>query len=359
MKRLKYDFGENCFDLLRLFSAFQVMTQHIMRHIGGVDRLPDPFLWFNGVVILFCISGFLIPASMERSSGTWEFVKKRVFRVMPSLWICIAVGVVVAGLFCGFVFDKTFAVWFAGQLSTVQGLPQPDFISSFGTGTFNGSLWTIIYTIQFYLIIALVYRFLKNRKLFSWIMVLLFTMALNMAVPPLQAYFEATGNQVAKNIISHTCMTHLYIFFIGCFIYRYREKIVPVLAKTKLLCLLLLIARSLYCSKYGVRVGEYADMISVVLLCMLTVGIGYGFGKLRFKFDLSYGLYLYHMIVVGVFVQLGLKGEVWQIVSVYAISLLCAFASYFLIDRPIGKLSHKNKPKIKTPPPRIEEGSDF
>ena len=372
MKRLKeraqFEFGENCFDLLRLYSAFYVMTLHIMRHIRLREVAPA-FDWWNGVAILFCISGFLVPASMERSKGVWDFLKKRVLRIVPSLWVCIIVGVLVAVAFCGFVFDKTFAVWFAGQLVFIRDLPQPDFINNFGIGNFNASLWTIIFTVQFYIITAIVYRFMKNRKLFGWIAVLAVTLIMNLIVPHLQEILPEAG----RSLVSHSCLPYLYMYFAGWFMYRYREKIVPVLKRTKILCVILFIARSLYCQKFGVRIGEYMDIIQVLLLCMMTVGFGYSFGKIRFKFDLSYGLYLYHMIVVDVFVQLGLVGETKYILVVYAIALVCSLLSHYLVDDTVARLFKKSettkyKEIEKTPVPAVadtvqpaeeEEESDF
>lgn len=362
-EKARYEFANNCFDILRLYSAFFVMTTHIMRHIAQHEA-PDMFKWWNGVVILFCISGFLVPASMERSKGTWEFLKKRVLRIVPSLWICIIVGILTAVLFCGFVFDKQFVVWFLGQLGFIRDFPQPDFINNFGTGNFNGSLWTIIFTVQFYIITALIYRFMKNRRLWVWIAVLLFSMALNLITP----YLQQTLPQTGRIIVSHSCLPYFYMYFAGWMMYRYRDKIVPVLSHTKLLCALLFVLRALYCAKYDVRVGEYNDIIMVVLLCMLTVGVGYSFGKIRFKFDLSYGLYLYHMIVVDVFVQLGLVGDTKYVIAVYAIALVCSLLSYWLVDRPVGKIFKKTEsakyhdtpvesPQETTPEPHEE--ADF
>ncbi len=332
-KQIKYEFADNCFDLLRLYSAFYVMTLHIMRHVRG-QEVSHIFDWWNGVVVLFCISGFLVPASMERSKNIWEFLKKRVIRIVPSMWVCIIIGIVVAALFCGFMADKTFVTWFAGQLFFVRDLPQPDFISNFGIGNFQANLWTMIFTVQFYLITALIYKIMKDRKLWVWITVLGMSMALNLAVPYVQQVLPASW----KSIVSHSCLPYFYIYFAGWFIYRYREKIVPVLAKTKILCILLFIMRALYCEKHGVRIGEYQDMIQILLLCMLTIGFGYSFGKIRFKIDLSYGLYLYHMVIVDIFVQIGLVGNMMYAVAVYAIALLCAFASYYLVDDTVAKI---------------------
>lgn len=327
--------------MLRLFSAFHVMTQHIMRHVLLHETSPY-FNWWSGVVILFCISGFLVPASMERSKGVGEFLKKRVLRIIPSLWICIIVGVIVAAAFTGFVWDKTFTKWFIGQLVFIRDFPQPDFISAFGVGNFQGNLWTMIYTVQFYIITALIYGILKNRKIGVWIAVWVFAAALNIVTP----YVQSSVPVAVKNFISHTCLPFFYIYFTGWFIYRWREKIVPFLSRTKLLWALLIIARGLWCLKYDTRLGEYQDMIMVTLLCMLTVGVGYSFGKRRFKIDLSYGLYLYHMIIVDVFVQLGMVGNWGFVIAVYAASALAAIASYLIVDRNVARIFKKTE-KLK------------
>lgn len=111
--------------------------------------------------------------------------------------------------------------------------------------------------------------------------------------------------------------------------YRYREKIVPILSKTKILCVILFIARAIYCDRFGVRIGEYMDMIQVLLLCLMTVGFGYSFGKIRFKFDLSYGLYLYHMVVVDIFVQIGLVGNMVCCGGLCYCCIVCAYIALF------------------------------
>lgn len=340
-EQIKFDFANNCFDVLRLYSAFYVMTLHIFRHIR-LQEVSPVFDWWNGVVVLFCISGFLVPASMERSKNTWEFLKKRVLRIIPSLWVCIIVGVIVAAAFCGFVLNKTFVTWFLGQLVFIRDLPQPDFISNFGIGNFQANLWTMIFTVQFYIITAIIYRFLKNRKLWVWIFVMILSMALNLVVPHLQEILPETGR---LNTHIRVCRIFICILQVGlCTCYR--EKIVPILSKTKILCVILFIARAIYCDRFGVRIGEYMDMIQVLLLCLMTVGFGYSFGKIRFKFDLSYGLYLYHMVVVDIFVQIGLVGNMGYVAAVYVIAVLCALISHYLVDDTVSHIFNKKKSSI-------------
>ncbi len=329
----KYEFAENCFDLLRLYSAFYVMTLHIMRHVR-LEEVSHIFDWWNGVVVLFCISGFLVPASMERSKNAREFLKKRVLRIIPSLWVCIIAGIIAAAAFCGFEPTREFFKWFAGQLVFIRDLPQPEFINNFGIGNFQANLWTMIFTVQFYIITALIYPLLKNKRMWVWITVLAAAMVFNIAVPYVQEILPETG----RKIVSHTCLPYFYIYFAGWFMYRYRERIVPYLTHTKILCVILFILRALYCERMGVRVGDYQDMIQILLLCMLTIGIGYSFGKIRFKFDLSYGLYLYHMIVVDIFVQTGHVGSMRNVIAVYIIAFLCSVISHYLVDDTVAEV---------------------
>ena len=48
IRKKEFVFGENCFDLLRLYSAFYVMTLHIMRHVR-LREVSPVFDWWNGV----------------------------------------------------------------------------------------------------------------------------------------------------------------------------------------------------------------------------------------------------------------------------------------------------------------------
>ena len=58
---------------------------------------------------------------------------------------------------------------------------------------------------------------------------MILSMALNLVVPHLQEILPETG----RLIISHSCMPYFYMYFAGWFMYRYREKIVPILSKNK------------------------------------------------------------------------------------------------------------------------------
>ena len=100
-EQIKFDFANNCFDVLRLYSAFYVMTLHIFRHIR-LQEVSPVFDWWNGVVVLFCISGFLVPASMERSDcggGILRICAEQDFCDVVSGTACFYTGFAATGFY--------------------------------------------------------------------------------------------------------------------------------------------------------------------------------------------------------------------------------------------------------------------
>ena len=85
-------FRANNFDLIRLFAATQVMLFHGAAHLHLSVPFPLSVLApFPGVPIFFVTSGFLIAASYDRSADLADYARRRVLRLAPGLWGCIAV----------------------------------------------------------------------------------------------------------------------------------------------------------------------------------------------------------------------------------------------------------------------------
>jgi peptidoglycan/LPS O-acetylase OafA/YrhL len=77
-----------------------------------------------------------------------------------------------------------------------------------------------------------------------------------------------------------------------------------------------------------------------------VIGLGYALPKINVKYDFSYGLYIYHMIVVNVMVVLGCSGNLWWLLVSYVISLGCAAVSYFSVGG-ISRRLRKNVIEVK------------
>ena len=117
---------DNSFDVLRIIAALAIISTHLLAHIPPASMaLQSVMSYFNsyfyGVVTFFAISGFLIPKSIERSKSFGSFMKKRLLRLFPGLWIAFFVSfAVIMVLYHPQLSLKRILVWFGTQLTFFQ-----------------------------------------------------------------------------------------------------------------------------------------------------------------------------------------------------------------------------------------------
>lgn len=118
-------------DGLRGIAALLVLAQHSLEVV-----YPWLFAQVNlgrfGIVLFFMISGFVIP--FGRWDSVAQFVRSRVFRLCPALWLSVAVAVVLAG-----------GAQPATILADLAMMARP-----FGIPSLNGAYWTLSYELGFY-----------------------------------------------------------------------------------------------------------------------------------------------------------------------------------------------------------------
>ena len=64
-----------------------------------------------------------------------------------------------------------------------------------------------------------------------------------------------------------------------------------------------------------------------MLLVSGLIGFAYAFPRLSVKTDISYGIFLYHMIIVNIFIQMGWLHSWGYAVIIMLIAALLAFGS--------------------------------
>ena len=119
---------------------------------------------------------------------------------------------------------------------------------------------------------------------------------------------------------------------------KYSDKILPILKKHYLLFLLISIIS--YIIKVDIPNSSYGIIIPVTYF-LSVLGFSYKFPKLNINTDLSYGIYLYHMIIVNIFITFKLTNHIIYIFIVLLISIILAKISQLTI----GNLSLKYKQK--------------
>jgi len=343
MNTKSFNFQKNAFDLIRYAAAFSVMFLHYtyyaiiesgqnIEFLRGIRRITE---FFPGVVILFSLSGFLISASFERCENKKEYFVKRVFRLYPELWVCTLVNLVMLLVWAREYLDGSIVVWLVTQIIGIANTPSC--LDSFATGSVNGALWTIFTEVQLYVMLGIFYLFLKKLKRNGWGLVLSGAAVINLLCNYLANHMEAA---VGK-IIERTFLPYAIWFLIGIFCYQKKEKIIPFLKKYLWLLILIFVINQKFnfCSA-----GYYEDIVTGITLPFITIGLAYTLPKIKIKCDLSYGIFLYHWIIINIMVHLNLfKSRSWILCGIIFIgtTLSAAWLSWYVVGKNIRKITEK------------------
>jgi peptidoglycan/LPS O-acetylase OafA/YrhL len=329
---VKPEFKSNNFDLLRIFAATQVLVCHTVLHL---HLAAPPWLMklvnaFPGVPIFFVISGFLISLSYERSAGLKSYCRNRVLRIYPGLWCCILSTILVAAL-CGYSFASgQAALWTAGQLA--GAIYTPEFLKSFGVGSYNGSLWTIPVELQFYFLLPALYyltgRETRKQTAFFGLIWLLFV-AIAFAASTI---FTAPGATQLQKLVQYSFLPHFYLFMSGVLLQRLKVHQSNWIAGKGIWWLAAYLA--LY---YALPESPLAWVALTMLLGVVSVSMAYTAPGMAVKIlrgnDISYGVYIYHGLLVNIVVELRLSERVdfWMVA---AATYLVGYLSWVAVERP-------------------------
>jgi peptidoglycan/LPS O-acetylase OafA/YrhL len=341
--------AENSFNAVRLLAALQVAYIHAIAHLklsptwgyGWIAQFP-------GVPIFFAVSGYLVFDSLLRLQSAKSFFKHRAARIYPALLVNIAV-MEVAMCLAG-------QVAFQGSLRFLRGVAfyivyaftaNMDLankwigggggLHSYG-GFFrmypSGVLWTLTVELTFYAAIPL-FLFTKTRATQT---------ALAITLSLLSFFYQKnagaalpTGDYWPQSI---SVIPYFWMFGIGILFRLWT----PPLWSFKLAVPVLCAAYYLTAQWRGLAWFEWkvdplaSASVQTVLLCLLSLWIGSSpLVKSRWLADndMSYGLYLYHMMIVTALMNA--PTSQWLLLAVLVGGMLAGLLSWRLVERPAMK----------------------
>lgn len=344
-------FRVNNFDLLRILAATQVLIIHSMARF----EIPVPswltwLEWFPGVPIFFVISGYLVSASFERQPNVFRYLRNRFLRIYPGLWACIGltvIAVIALGYRPSHFMDFAWApIQLPGFIFT------PDFLKNFGSGTYNGSLWTIPIELQFYLMLPLVYvaiRALRKRNSGLLILLALFvgvTLLLNYALP---GFNTARETRIDK-VIRYTFVGSFYLFLLGVALQRFSA------FKSKLIA-----GKGIYWFAAYVLLrltlpdlNPFTTILSYTFLGISAVAIAYTVPRASEMIlhgqDISYGVYIYHGLVINLLIELKMRRSLYEVGIVLVSAMVIGAVSWKFVEEPFLR---KKKPKAVQVPAEV------
>lgn len=349
---MKYKISENNFDLIRLFAAAQVAVLHIFSYLSpAAYQQPGPLgdavikllEMFPGVPTFFFISGLLISRSYERVKSLGDYARNRSLRIFPALYVCVAVNLLM--------------VWATGYFATNGvGLPSvlllylakttlfqfynPDYMRRFGDGVLNGSLWTVCVELQFYFLIPFLYKFLPADRRRTANIVLIAIIILSIVCNRvLYANQHDFGGSNYWKLARVSFLPWLYMFLSGVLVQKNFESVAQLLRKNSFFFVLpAYIAYAALLLHFGFSFhNDISPLLFFPLIAAILASAYSGptlADRLLHGNDLSYGIYIYHVPFMNMFLFYGYQNHLIYTAIVLGITVAAAGISWFAIERP-------------------------
>ncbi|MCZ4095980.1 MULTISPECIES: acyltransferase family protein [Streptomyces] len=356
----------NSLGLLRLLLASAVVVSHARilgfggREFGHTFSGGQIDLGKMSVFGFFFLSGILVTRSGNRLP-VGRFLWHRGLRLLPGLWVCLAVTAFVVAPFlywrqhgglAGFrdqaygPFAYLRANWAVGidqwgvsgvmETATAKGL-------AFNTA-FDGALWSLKYEVLCYLgvaLLALTGSLTRARRAVLAVTVVLGGLILSDAIGNRYMY----GAPAAKHgglfdvplmgALDVDWVVYLgFAFALGALIELYKER-VPVSDPLGVVSGLVLLLTLRYGYFFALGVPAFA-----YLLLWLAIRLPKPFQRIGRKHDYSYGIYIYGFVVEQALAALG--GARWGFGAYLGLAmggtLIVAMLSWHLVERPAMRL---------------------
>lgn len=341
----------NNFDLIRLVAAVQVVFWHGIEHLN-VDAPPAIVWllgWIPGVPIFFVVSGYLVTASYRRSGGIGPYWRNRALRIFPGLWMCF--------VFCLVSIAWAYGLGGAGLIGLVKWIVPnlfgvsytPAFLRDFGTGSVNGSLWTIPVELQFYLVLPLLVMFL-GRSGPRWTLTFLTFLVISLAYIGL---VRGGDSRLLANVMLRALPSWLYMFMLGMILELRKDWVQRFMADRFQRWLLAYGVWMLVIQTAGINtVGNTASPLVLIPLAGVVISAAYSQRDLASRLlrhnDVSYGVYLYHMPFINLLVVVTPELRNWKGLALCVVfTSLAAVLSWRWIESPALQLKRKSSPKPK------------
>jgi peptidoglycan/LPS O-acetylase OafA/YrhL len=284
-----------------------------------------------GVQGFFVLSGYLVYASLERSSSLALYAEKRIRRLYPGY----AAVVVVCALAALAVSPEARAnlgavAAYLGWNLVFLNFMAPDLPGVFEANRFsevNGALWTLKIEVMFYLILPLLAVLLRAAGRLKWLVLVL----LYVGAEAWRIGFEALGAAQGSELLTGLARQlpgQMSFFVTGIAFHLIRLDV-------RRLQLAGLAGLGVFVLSLLTPLGEPLRAVGLgALIIYLGAGVARSVDAARFG-DLSYGLYIVHFPIIQTVVAAGLFASPWVGVTVAAAaSLAASLLLWHLIERP-------------------------
>jgi peptidoglycan/LPS O-acetylase OafA/YrhL len=348
--------------LIRLFAASQVLVTHAIVHL----QLPGRWLYENflvglqGVPIFFVISGFLVTDSALRSDSTTNFFWKRALRIYPALIVNMLVletALYISGQNIGYHYWQypvalltslaTASSAIAVYLTNIPGWYGQGFFAAYPSGV----LWTLTIELSFYLVVPLVaWLATRSVRLAMGAVFVGFAASLYLAATVYTWTFTAE-----HPILDVLFPAYFWIFAIGILLRLTWPHVSRAFEGKALLWVPLYFFVLDYSERHSLGSIDFHYNASAftaaryTFLAFAVISVAYTFSnasRVLQGWDLSYGIYLWHMFFIYTLLAVGVTTHWWLWAALLFCTIGTSALSWRCIERPASKLKHARLRKL-------------
>lgn len=311
-------------DLLRAISILSVLFFHLDK-----DAVPNGYL---GVDIFFIVSGYLITSYiLNKKKNLPEFFLNRFFRLFPSLVFFISFTLILTFLF------QTPKNWNESDaIFSLLGVNNLNLYMN-SVGYFNndinnrlfGHTWSLGVEEQFYLLISLIFYYL--RSFFSKIILILLSLSLLLVV---------INFTLLNDYQSFFYLTHFRFFQLGSGVilslYAYKYTLENKRILSLILKILLFVILFSQIQFNQILLHLLVSLISILLILQYH-NSKFSFTTFEKKISgigkMSYSLYLYHWPIIIVISQFFVEKNISYFIITGFFIILFSCLNYFFIEK--------------------------
>lgn len=335
----------NNIDLLRLFAATLVLWSHSFPLTYGDGALEPIGLFFKityagklGVAIFFFLSGLLVTNSLIKKNSVPKFVISRFCRIWPGYLVLLVITVFVFGPICTtlstneyFHSSQTWRYLFKNSIMSIDYSLPGCFANNAWAHDVNGSIWSLPVEVSCYILLLGAYLLLakiggnSKRKISNAIIIGLIICSF---IPTtwMGSFFERS---YMPGLETQAC------FAAGVFFATNQKRI--ELDFRLLLGLFLL--TTIFWRYPSISIFLLSVSISLLLVYISTTGPA---KKLKLKYDISYGMYIWHFLIQQVlFLYLGKINVFLFFILSLTMTAAISTLSSIIIEQPCMALGYK------------------
>lgn len=338
-----FNVRSNSLSFVRFFLASLVLYSHShpLSGIGNEHIFGHPIETWGLLAVygFFSLSGYLITLSYQRATSVWVFLWHRFLRIYPGFLVCLLVTVFFFGPVMLYFESGTIDGYFNDQGSGPYAYLRNNLmikVHQWGISgvlvrtphltAINGSLWTLIYEVQCYILVAILGLCGFLDKTMRWFCLGVFIAAVtlihvNMVVP--------NASAVMFPSFLDGWLLKLSLFFLAGMLFALYSDAIVIRTNLFLICLFLI---------YYTIAYKGFDLLGPFLITYVVFFAG---SKLPFTGfdrygDWSYGMYIYAFPIQQFLAVLGVQRYGFFVFFIFSFLLATVFAaaSYHLIEAP-------------------------